>query len=79
MAIIAYSFSDCMAACAGLNRFQNNDTCVGLTFDVEMASTVKRQGANCFLKNAINLPPVATNRCVGARLCADANCTAFVG
>ncbi|KAL1843123.1 hypothetical protein VTJ49DRAFT_3070 [Mycothermus thermophilus] len=50
----AYSFGDCIRACAMLNRFARNNTCVGVFFSANLTTSLPRHGANCFLKSSLS-------------------------
>lgn len=48
---IAYSFQDCLWACAAMNNFSKNNTCLAVTFHAALSNSVSRNQINCFLKN----------------------------
>ncbi|KAK4159310.1 hypothetical protein QBC43DRAFT_373922 [Cladorrhinum sp. PSN259] len=49
--IMAYSFDDCMRACAMYNWFSRPQQCVGVQFWAPISSAKKAWDGNCFLKN----------------------------
>ena len=50
MAIISYSFKDCMQACASFNRNQKADQCTALHFTTDLTNAVPANHGNCWLK-----------------------------
>ena len=57
-AIIVYSFTDCMQACASMNFNANKNVCVGVEFNADMKKIIPGNYGNCFLKPKINSPNV---------------------
>lgn len=47
----AYTFSDCLRACAMFNRFARNNTCLGVFFSANLTTSLPMYGGNCFLKS----------------------------
>ena len=60
MILIAFTFEDCIAACASYNQkvptLHPNSTCYGVSFDVDVR---ENEGPNCFLKGVQNLAPTS--------------------
>ena len=60
MTFLAFTFEDCIAACANYNQrvpaLHPNSTCYGVSFDVGVN---ENQGPNYFLKGAQNLTPTS--------------------
>lgn len=58
MAFLAFTFEDCIAACAGYNQrvpsLHPNSTCYGVTFDLGVGENM---GPSCFLKGRQNIAP----------------------
>ena len=56
MTLLAFTFEDCIVACASYNQrnptLHPNSTCYGVSFDVDVR---ENEGPNCFLKGAQNL------------------------
>ncbi|RYC62240.1 hypothetical protein CHU98_g3958 [Xylaria longipes] len=50
-AVIAYSFQDCLQACAAHNHFSGNDECMAITFKANQTSSVPKDYGNCWLKD----------------------------
>ncbi|KAK4145630.1 uncharacterized protein C8A04DRAFT_26630 [Dichotomopilus funicola] len=46
----AYTFGDCLRACAMFNRFARNNTCLGVFFSANLTTSLPMYGGNCFLK-----------------------------
>lgn len=51
-ASVAYSFNDCIEACAALNNFQGGDPCTQVVFHSIMIFEGLGNGINCWLKNS---------------------------
>jgi hypothetical protein len=52
MAIITYSFKDCMQACASYNRNHKADQCVALHWSALMDQAIPANYGNCWLKTS---------------------------
>ena len=56
ISFVAFTFEDCIAACASYNlrvpSLHLNSTCYGVSFDLGLG---ENQGPNCFLKGVPNL------------------------
>ena len=50
MAIISYSFKDCMQACASFNRNHKADQCTALHWTTDLTNSVPTNYGNCWLK-----------------------------
>ncbi|AEO64443.1 uncharacterized protein THITE_32223, partial [Thermothielavioides terrestris NRRL 8126] len=46
----AYTFDDCIRACAMLNNFARNNTCLGVFFNANLTTSLPANHGNCFLK-----------------------------
>ncbi|KAK4150656.1 hypothetical protein C8A00DRAFT_17857 [Chaetomidium leptoderma] len=46
----AYSFDDCIGACAVFNQFARNNTCLGVFFNANLTTSLPMHHGNCFLK-----------------------------
>ena len=51
LAFTAYSLTDCLRACASLNRNNRDSECKGVVFDADMAEVARRFGT-CVLKRS---------------------------
>ncbi|KAI3332493.1 hypothetical protein HD806DRAFT_480764 [Xylariaceae sp. AK1471] len=49
-AVIAYSFNDCLQACAAHNHFSGKDECTALTFKANQTLEIPKDYGNCWLK-----------------------------
>ncbi|KAI0426676.1 hypothetical protein F5Y09DRAFT_318222 [Xylaria sp. FL1042] len=71
-AVIAYSFHDCLQACAAHNHFSGEDECTALTFAANQTQYIPSNYGNCWLKKGNpNRNPAAAgaeNLVVGAKL-----------
>lgn len=47
----AYSFGDCIRACAMFNNFARNNTCLGVFFNANLTTSLPMNNGNCFLKS----------------------------
>ena len=60
MSFLAFTFEDCIVACASYNQrvptLHPNSTCYGVSFDIGVG---ENQGPNCFLKGVQNLAPTS--------------------
>lgn len=57
-AFIAYSFRDCLQACASMNLNAGKNVCLGVEFNADMKSIIPDNYGNCFLKPKLNPPNV---------------------
>lgn len=46
-----YTFEDCIRACAMLNNFARNNTCLGVFFNANLTTSLPANHGNCFLKS----------------------------
>ena len=54
--VFVYYFTDCIEACAAVSKWPNlNQTCYGVTFDIDFDLTSGGQYGNCFLKRSAAL------------------------
>lgn len=51
-ALIAWSIYECATACSAMNDYSNNKSCVAVSFNSRMQTTLANKGVNCWLKNA---------------------------
>lgn len=51
MTTVAYSFDDCMKACASYNYYAGSSACVGVAFSQDL-SLIETNYGTCWLKNA---------------------------
>ena len=51
LAIVAYSFRDCMKACASYNRNRGSNDCLAVEFSADMNAIVPNNFGTCFLKS----------------------------
>ena len=70
--IFAYSIEDCLYACSNANHFQGIwkvglQTCLGVTWNFNMASSNSSDNANCFIKNGTS-SGIQCNNCISAKL-----------
>ncbi|RWA06138.1 hypothetical protein EKO27_g8966 [Xylaria grammica] len=49
-AVIAYSFHDCLQACAAHNHFSDADECTAITFRADQTKYIPSDYGNCWLK-----------------------------
>ncbi len=56
VAVIVYSFHDCLQACASMNFNAGKTTCKSIEFNGDMPNIIPRNYGTCFLKNSI--PPI---------------------
>ena len=60
MSFLAFTFEDCVVACASYNQrvpsLHPNSTCFGVSYDLGVG---ENEGPNCFLKGAQNLVPAS--------------------
>jgi hypothetical protein len=71
---IAYTFRDCLASCVSYNRFRNTQSCVAVTWNIDMGTSVRGQGVNCFLKRAVNPVPINKTTARSASYCDSNSC-----
>ncbi|KAI1421031.1 hypothetical protein F5Y12DRAFT_770258 [Xylaria sp. FL1777] len=71
-AVIAYSFHDCLQACAAHNHFSGEDECTALTFGANQTKYIPTNYGNCWLKkgspNGNKAPDGTAKLLVGAKL-----------
>jgi hypothetical protein len=71
-AVIAYSFHDCMQACAAHNYFSGKKECTALTFKANQTEEIPKDYGNCWLKmgkpNGIQTTGDEVNQTIGALL-----------
>ena len=60
----AYSFGDCIRACAMFNNFARNNTCLGVFFNANLTTSLPMNNGNCFLKSY--LPQMSPERDLAA-------------
>jgi hypothetical protein len=60
----AYTFGDCIRACAMFNKFARNNTCLGVFFSANLTTSLPMHNANCFLKSY--LPQMSPERDLAA-------------
>jgi hypothetical protein len=60
----AYSFGDCIKACAMFNKFARNNTCLGVFFNANLTTSLPMWNGNCFLKSY--LPQMSPERDLAA-------------
>lgn len=60
LAIVSYSFEDCLMACASYNRNSGTTDCVGVEFSADMANIASNFGT-CWLKKYTSVQTVDTN------------------
>jgi hypothetical protein len=60
----AYSFGDCIKACAMFNNFARNNTCLGVFFNANLTTSLPMFDGNCFLKSY--LPQMSPERDLAA-------------
>jgi hypothetical protein len=60
----AYTFGDCIKACAMFNKFARNNTCLGVFFNANLTTSIPMHNANCFLKSY--LPQMSAERDLAA-------------
>lgn len=75
---IAYTFSDCLASCVSYNRFRKTQGCVAVTWNLDMGTSVRGQGVNCFLKSAVSLDPINKTTARSASYCVSNSCNGSV-
>lgn len=75
--MVAYQFTDCIAACVSYNRFQDRIACVAVSMIFDLQESLVGQGVNCFLKKGIALreDQERNNKSMAAQLCRDSACT----
>ena len=71
--IVAYSFSDCMEACAEMNDFNRvnhgpDNLCQGVTFSANMSQFYSDRRSNCYLKNITGPGLIQDNSIVSAKI-----------
>ena len=79
--IVAYSFSDCMDACAEMNEFNQvnlrlnlgpnlgpNTLCQGVTFSANMSQFYSNRRSNCYLKNTTGPGVFQDNSVISAKI-----------
>ncbi|KAI1815818.1 hypothetical protein GGS20DRAFT_584112 [Poronia punctata] len=49
-AVIAYSFHDCLQACAAHNHFSGKDVCNAVSFQANQTAAIEKDFGNCWLK-----------------------------
>ncbi|KAI1437168.1 hypothetical protein GGR50DRAFT_646355 [Xylaria sp. CBS 124048] len=71
-ALIAYSFHDCLHACAAHNHFSGNESCTTVTFRANQTEWVPESFGNCWLKagepGPVKVSGLEGDQTVGARL-----------
>ncbi|KAG7286430.1 hypothetical protein NEMBOFW57_008740 [Staphylotrichum longicolle] len=60
----AYTFGDCIRACAMFNNFARNNTCMGVFFNANLTTSLPMFNGNCFLKSY--LPQMSPERDLAA-------------
>ncbi|KAI0521430.1 hypothetical protein F5B22DRAFT_596797 [Xylaria bambusicola] len=53
-AVIAYSFHDCLQACAAHNSFSGKDECTAITYRTDQTKYIPSNYGNCWLKRGDN-------------------------
>lgn len=65
-ALVAYTFSDCIEACAKMNEFvvrnNNGSRCDSLVFGWKMSKEWEAHGANCWLKSGTAAEKISFNQ-----------------
>ncbi|KAL0765717.1 hypothetical protein CaCOL14_011941 [Colletotrichum acutatum] len=67
VAVVVYSYLDCLRACASYNRNSGSKTCVAATFNANLGNIGPNNG-NCWLKNATSPRSISHNSAVGGIL-----------
>jgi hypothetical protein len=61
MAVVAYSYYDCLMACASFNRDSDSSGCAGVEFNADMTNVVANYFGTCWLKKFVDSLTVDTN------------------
>ncbi|OHE94970.1 hypothetical protein CORC01_09764, partial [Colletotrichum orchidophilum] len=67
LAVVVYSYLDCLRACASYNRNSGSKICVAAVFNSNLANVGPNNG-NCWLKNGTSNPSYSDNSAVAGIL-----------